>query len=462
MKTIRVVATALAIPFVIASAQQQLASTARVCCTKDTTIVVKDTNAAKPATVYSLLKPIVIQHSRPGDQRGINVFESPKSDNTIPYTGFRLDFGAAFAQEWQGLQHQNSASPNIVAGVNTNQLMTIGHGFNTAVANGYLNAQVAPGIRVAMTSYLSARHHNESWVKDGYALIDASPIDVPLFNSLMKYMTLKIGHFEINYGDEHFRRTDNGQSMFNPFVGNLITDAFTTEIGGEVYLRAHGFLGMASVTGGEVKGSVETPQSRSPAYIGKLGYDKQLTQDIRFRLTSSVYKKDRSASNTLFTGDRGGSRYFDILENTTSTTTANAWSGEVRPGFSSRVTSFVVNPFVKVQGVEVFGNIETATGKTATEPGYRTWRQLAGEGIYRFADDKLYAGYRYNTVAGSLLGIQNDVNSNRYQIGGGWFINPMMLFKVEYVNQKYYGFPTSDIRRGGQFKGFMVESTLSF
>ena len=254
----------------------------------------------------------------------------------------------------------------------------------------------------------------------------------------------------------------DGTAFFHVNHGNLITDAFTTEIGGEVYLRTHGFLGMASVTGGEVKGSVETPQARSPAYIGKLGYDKQLTQDVRFRLTGSVYKKDRSASNTLFTGDRGGSRYFDVLENTTSTVTANAWSGEVRPGFSSRVTSFVVNPFVKVQGIEVFGNIETATGKTATEPGYRTWRQLAGEGIYRFADDKLYAGYRYNTVAGSLLGIQNDVNANRYQIGGGWFINPMMLFKLEYVNQKYYGFPVSDIRRGGQFKGFMVESTLAF
>jgi hypothetical protein len=462
MKTIRLVATALAIPFVIASAQQQLATTARVCCTKDTTVVVKDTMSAKPATVFSLLKPIVIQHARPGDQRGINVFESPKSDNTVPYTGFRLDFGAAFAQEFQGLQHQNTAAANIVAGVNTNQLMTIGNGFNTAVANGYLNAQVAPGIRVAMTSYLSARHHNESWVKDGYALIDASPIDVALFNTLMKYMTIKIGHFEINYGDEHFRRTDNGQSMFNPFVGNLITDAFTTEIGGEVYVRAKGFLAMGSITGGEVKGSVETPTSRAPAYISKLGYDKQLTQDLRVRLTGSVYKKDRSASNTLFTGDRGGSRYFDVLENTTATTTAQAWSGEIRPGFSNRVTAFVVNPFVKFQGIEVFGNLETATGKTATEPGYRTWRQLAGAAVYRFADDKFYAGYRYNTVAGSLASIANDVNANRYQLSTGWFINPMMLFKVEWVNQKYYGFPLNDIRHGGQFKGFMVESTLSF
>ena len=39
---------------------------------------------------------------------------------------------------------------------------------------------------------------------------------------------------EINYGDAHFRRSDNGNAIYNPFVGNYIMDAFTTEIGGEV------------------------------------------------------------------------------------------------------------------------------------------------------------------------------------------------------------------------------------
>jgi len=58
--------------------------------------------------------------------------------------------------------------------------------------------------------------------------------------------------------------------------------------------------------------------------------------------------------------------------------------------------------------------------------------------------------------------IQNDVNANRYQIGGGWFINPIMLFKLEYVNQKYLDFPTTDIRYGGQFKGFMISGAVGF
>ena len=45
-----------------------------------------------------------IQHVRPQDQRGINVFESPKEPG-VEYTGFKLDFGAAFTSQVQSLNH---------------------------------------------------------------------------------------------------------------------------------------------------------------------------------------------------------------------------------------------------------------------------------------------------------------------------------------------------------------------
>ena len=408
------------------------------------------------------LKPMVIQHIRANDTRGLNVFEPPKGD-LIPYTGFKLDFGAGFTQQFQGLQHENRA-----AGA-TNQLIRIGNGFNTAEANLNINAQIAPGIRVAMTSYLSAKHHNETWVKDGFALIDASPIDLPILNTIMKYTTLKIGHFEINYGDEHFRRSDNGNTFFNPFVGNYLTDAFTTEVGGEVYFRAKNFLAMGSITNGLINGTLTTPEKRDPAYIAKIGYDKQLTPTLRTRLTTSMYSADNSASNTLFTGDRSGSRYNLIMENTAATLTANAWSGLLRPTFGRRVKAYMVNPFVKFHGFEFFGTAETATGKAwgdtlaTTRTTYRTWRQLAGEGVYRFWDEKLFAAYRYNTANGQLQSsIFNDVGANRWQMSGGWYVNPMMMLKVEYMNQKYYNFPTTNINYGGFVKGFVVESVLAF
>jgi len=404
-----------------------------------------------------------IQHIRYADQRGVNVFESPKEAGA-DFTGLKISWGGAFAQQYQNLTHQNTAAPKLVTGsaVNQNQLIALGQGFNNANANLYLNVQLARGIRVAVETYASARHHNEAWVKDGYFLIDGSPIENKLLDKIMEVATLKVGHFEVNYGDQHFRRSDNGQTLYNPFVGNFIIDAFTTEIGAEAYLRKNGLMAMVGMTGGEVKGSVTTPGQRGPTYLAKLGIDESLGDDLRFRLTGSMYKTDRSASNTLTSGDRAGSRYYDVLENTTSTESANAWSGAIQSGMKNMVTAFVINPFLKVGGVELFGNVETMTGAAQAEVQRRTLRQLVGEGLYRFAGNKLYVGGRYNTVKGQLAGIANDITVRRTQLGGGWFVTPNVLSKIELVNQKYLDFPTGDIRSGGQFKGVMIEGVVAF
>ena len=253
----------------------------------------------------------------------------------------------------------------------------------------------------------------------------------------MEVATLKVGHFEVNYGDAHFRRSDNGMTLYNPFVGNYVIDAFTTEIGAEAYLRKYGFLAMVGMTGGEVKGMVQQPGKRGPTYLAKLGVDKQFGTDMRVRLTGSLYKKDRSSSGTLTSGDRAGSRYYSVIEPVGSSETTNAWSGAIQSGMKNNVTAFVINPFVKVGGVELFGNIETMTGAAANEPTRRTLRQIVGEGLYRFAGDKLYLGGRYNTVNGELAGITNDITVKRSQVGGGWFVTPNVLTKLEFVRQNY-------------------------
>ena len=405
---------------------------------------------------------ITIQHIRALDQRGINVFESPKNDN-VEYNGFALNWGAAFTSQFQGLDHSNKATPKVVAGVNQNELVRIGHGFNNESANLYLNAQMAKGIRVALTSYLSSRHHNETWVKDGYLLVDASPIKWEPLENLMQLVTVKAGHFEINYGDSHFRRTDNGNAMYNPFVGNLIMDAFTTEVGGEVYVRLGSIMAMGGMTGGEVRGQVTVPQKRAPSFLGKLGYDRQVSSDLRVRLTSSLYTTKHSANNTLYSGDRGGSRYFDVMENTTSTEAAQAWSGAIQPGLSDNITATVINPFVKFRGLEVFGNIERAKGKKLTELSDRTWNQLSGDVVYRFLPgEQVWVGARYNTVNGTLAAGDPKQTVNRVQASAGWFITPGVMLKGEYVTQKYDGFVPTDQRSGGKFGGYVFEGVVAF
>jgi hypothetical protein len=431
--------------------------------TIDSTAATKGKAPAAPKPEATSNAPqIVHQHMRPVDQRGINMFEAPKED-TVPYTGFKLGWGASFTQQFQDLHHSNSALPRMADTVNLNQLVGIGAGFNNAVANLYLNAQMAKGIRVAVTTYMSSRHHDETWVKDGYLLVDALPFDNDVLDLIMHFVTVKAGHFEVNYGDQHFRRSDNGNTIYNPFVGNLIMDAFTTEIGGEVYLRGGPILMMGGITGGEVHGQVTAPEKRAPSYIAKLGYDSQVSPDVRVRLTGSVYYTNKSANNTLYSGDRAGSRYYDVMENTQSTESAQAWSGSMQPGFRNNVRAMVLNPFVKVRGLELFGNIETARGKAANESSNRTWSQYSGEAVYRFLPrEQLYLGARYNTASGRLAGMDDRVNAKRVQIAGGWFVMPGVLTKVEYVRQTYGRFPTTDIRHGGKFDGVMVEGAVGF
>jgi hypothetical protein len=107
-----------------------------------------------------------MQYYRAVDKRGLNVFETTK-DAGAEFTGVKVDVNAAFTSQLQWLDHSNSAVPVMIPGTNgqpfnSNQLADIGFGFNTSTANLTLNAQLAPGIRVSLTSYLSSRHHNET------------------------------------------------------------------------------------------------------------------------------------------------------------------------------------------------------------------------------------------------------------------------------------------------------------
>jgi len=422
-----------------------------------------ETTSVKASTA-ALAPAIAIQHLRPADQRGIHVFEPPKED-PVPFQGFRVDVGGSFAMQFQSLAHSNRAAPRIVNGVDVNRLADIGWGVNLPTANLYLNAQLAPGIRVALETYLSSRHHQEAWVKGGYLQMDESPVPHPVLDRLFEVLTVKVGMFPLNYGDAQFRRSDNGNALYNPFVGNLILDAWTFEPGVEVYARKHGLLAMAGITTGTNKGDVTKPDARSPAYLAKLGFDRQVNEALRVRLTGSAYRVDETPSATLFWGDRAGSRYYMVMENTQATTTAQAWSGLVNPLFTNEIRAYQVNPFVKFRGLELFGVLERAEGRAKTEPRARTFRQYAADVVYRFLPgERLFAGARYDRVTGELpiAGATYDVAIDRTQLGAGWFITPTMLVKGEYVNQKYYDFPATDIRSGGRFRGFVLEGVVSF
>jgi len=420
------------------------------------------TLVAGEVTNYLTLVDEKLQFNRPNSKDGINIFET--YDQEAPeFDGLVVKVGGHFTQQFQGLNHESGAT--VPAGA-TSPVLDIGNGFNLATANLTLDAQLADGIRMNLIAYLSSRHHSETWVKAGYLQIDRSPVDTPWLNSIMDHVSLRVGHMEINYGDMHFRRSDNANALYNPFVGNLIMDAFATEIGAEVYGYAGSFFGMIGVTDGEIKGGVDKTDQRAPSIYGKAGFDQQINDDLRVRLTGSFYTTSESINNTLYSGDRSGSRYYLVVEPPSASTSTNFTSGRFNPGFTDKVTSFVINPFVKYGGLELFGNLEWATGQAgnATDSTDRTWSQYAGEIVYRFLEDeKVYCGIRYNHAQGELVGQTVDASIDRLQLATGWFINKYILLKAEYVIQEYKDFTdVTDLRHGGKFDGFMIEAVVGF
>ena len=321
---------------------------------------------------------------RPYDQRGINVFETNKTPDTIAFQGPRLRIGAGFTQQFQDLKHENTALNN----QSINKLYPIKPGFMTAQANLFADIQLADGIRLNVTTYLSTRHHNEAWVKGGYIQFDKLPFKGKFWNSLMEVATIKVGHMEINYGDAHFRRSDGGQTMYNPFMESYIMDAYATEIGGEVLLQKNGLFGMVALTGGMIKGNVDSAAqgmfngdvidantNRNPSVILKGGFDKQLSEKLRVRLSGSFYHNSSSAGSglTLYGGDRTGSNYQNVVEKwkdangIVQASTAIAFSGRLNPGFTKKVDAVMLNGFLKAGGLELFGTYETAKGRSKIE-----------------------------------------------------------------------------------------------
>jgi hypothetical protein len=187
-------------------------------------------------------------------------------------------------------------------------------------------------------------------------------------------------------------------------------------------------------------------------------------QDFRARITGSFYAVKSTASNSLFAGDRTGSHYFFVAENTGATSDANFRSGRYNPQFSQQVTTFMINPFLKYKGLELLGAYEVASGRVITEINMRTATQYALDLIYRFPREKenFWIGGRYNSVTAPLPANQNDITINRSVASAGWFITKNMLLKAEYVKQEYKNFVPTNILSEAKFDGFMIEASIGF
>jgi hypothetical protein len=390
-------------------------------------------------------------------------FEEAKPDGSN-FENLKVRVGADFAMQFQGLNHNSDSV----------KLIPLGSGINLPTANLVVEADLARGIKVNLETYLSSRHHVEAWVKGGYLLLDELPfLNSEFIDKVMKVTTLKIGVMELDFGDAHFRRSDNGQVIKNPFVGNYIMDAFTTAPALEILVRHNGILLMGGINSGSLKPALSAYNASSGTYTGynmndelalhwKAGYDKQITDNLRLRGTVSGFHCFNHHFGSLYNGDRTGSRYYLVMKPQTNDASdvdpaSGHTTGRWGPGFTDKNNALMANLFGKFKGFELFGTFEYTTGTLAFGGAEFTYQQLAVEGLYRFGkEEQFYGGARYNLVSN-----QDDESINRIQAGAGWFLTKNIMAKVEYVNQNYKDFRLYKSAEAG-FSGIMVEAAISF
>lgn len=424
-------------------------------------------------------------------------FEAPKIDGS-QFDKVKVVVGGDFAIQFQSLKHHSDSL-----------MIPLGGNVNLPSANMSLNADLAPGIKVNLETYLSSRHHNESWVKGGYLLIDQMPfLHSAFMDKIMEKTTLKVGVMELNYGDNHYYRSDNGHVINNPLVGNMIFDEFTTAPAVEVYYRNKSIIAMGGITSGALKPALGAYDSKNKAYMpynlgkqlqyyAKLAYDKNINDNIRIRPSVSALLCPYSYGGTLYAGDRAGSRYFLVM-NKQSLGTANAYditqnvtNGYFTPGSFSKNTAVDLDLYTWLYGLEIYGGYEMAKGQTGLGEKYirdYNFSSIHVQGFYYFGKEKqFYIGGRYNVVAKDptkeytdptnsavILQTANDktMSTSRIQLGAGWKMTDNVIMKAEYVKQDYKNFATynSTTKTWGStygdgsagFEGLMIEAAISF
>lgn len=431
-------------------------------------------------TIVAILTAYVaFAQLRPTNKDGINVFETPKTDTE--FDGLKVKIGGALTLPYSALDHSNAHGEYVSD--NPLTLVPLANNFGLPQANLFIKSNLSDGIYLNFELYLASRHHNETWVKGGFLQMEKLPfLPWDFVDELMEITTIKVGQFDVNYGDAHFRRSDGGLTFYNPFMENHIMDEFATEIGAEVDLHLGSFTVVGAITNGQLNPTmqkIDTTEATNrysngkmnPALIGKLAYDKQFNDQFRLRLSGSAYYTAGSYKNTLFGGDRTGSNYYGVMYHVapSSSTFAN---GRFNPGFGDKVKALMGNLFLKyspVNGVsfESFTTLEQVKGRSASERDLRNANQFVTDLVVRFgADEQFYIGGRYNVLkadiatVGSTPAYKADIR--RTAIAAGWYMTKNVMAKVEYVKQNYEDFPSSSIYSDAQFDGLTLAGSIAF
>lgn len=385
--------------------------------------------------------------------------------------GLRAFLGVAVASRFQVLGHDDAFVTDTEQDPPaTRELQDIDSGFQTPWGNLRVMTSYEDMVEVFFELYISSRPHPEiTYGHQGYLLIRRLPEAVPL-SGLFRYINIKGGSMEIDYGDHRHRRSNSGDVQQNPLIGNYIVDPESTEIGVEVSGTGRRFNWLAGLTNGTTTGTFE--DGTGYGLHGKLwGYPTE-----RLRLSLSGYRVDHSgngsgfpeggAKSQLFAGNRSGGPYAAILDG------GNA-PGQVLAGNGQQVLAGQFDVTASIAMVELYAHLgytqDTDTNGDASGEPDDQWEYHAAEAVLNVTD-RLYMAGRYS---GALALELDDEDSsgmvNRAQLGLGYWLTERLLIKAEGVYQRYSDFEEAEPAVSGvnawrepSFFGGIAEGSYQF
>ena len=415
-------------------------------------------------------------------------FEPEKDTSSFsgkPEVSFAVDLSFYYqgiSQAWNASKYASHVDGNAFS---TTATGTSGGDTESALslpsANFDINAKIMSGFNVKLQTMLASHHHNETYVKGGYATIDNLDFIAPGFLSgFMKDATIKIGVNDINYGDDQYRRTDNANVMKNPFINNLAVDAADQGTHIEVLYRipAISSFAVVGITNGQANpqdtaetDSYDTSSSRYALY-GKIGFDHEYNDDLRIRITESIYNIENVNRQDLYLGDKSGNVIRNVYGTANSNVLSQGWdptrnyvkyNGVKQYTSAPDLLASKTNFFLKYKDTEFYGMYEIMDAEDTMGKSIKV-NHYAVDLVQRFYNDKFWVAGRYENVVQEYKDDYNDLGDaelTQWQATLGWFLSKNAVAKLEYIDQKREKF---SIYRDGKadFSGFMVNAALSF
>ncbi|PIQ82285.1 MAG: hypothetical protein COV76_04495 [Candidatus Omnitrophica bacterium CG11_big_fil_rev_8_21_14_0_20_64_10] len=376
---------------------------------------------------------------------------------------------------------QALAQDDVVDSVGASSVVSkhLSPGFQTAYGNLSFLADFDNDVELFFDIFIADKPHADQLQgNEGYILLRDLPGplgETSWGQALFDKVDIKLGQFELDYGDSHYRRSTNASSWRNPLVGNYVIDPRSTEVGGEILSHPGDLLPFGWLVGVGSGGETQDFQKNHGLSLhGKVWGNPA----ENLRLSSSVYwvdhaKNPASSRANLFRSNRSGGPYAGVLDDGSAPGQVVVGAGQDLFAAEAALT-WERNPW---EFFSQFGWVRDhdSNGSSGGTPS-NAWLYYSGEGKYNFTE-RLYGALRYSgakalaltSASDSTRDLGSDGIVHRIQVGGGYWLTKTLLLKGEYVFQQYDGFDADGSQVSGvdawldpNFRGVIAEASFSF